>query len=134
MKNKKSMLIAVIALAVAVAALVTVYLVTRPEAGEGAKSFTLTVTHSDGTQKTFSYTTDADFLGDFLVQEGVVQIGDVDDGMFAYADGEKAVYEESGCYWGFYVNGGYATEGLFTTPIEDGASYELRFEDGSAWA
>ena len=134
MKNKKSMLIAVITLVAAVAVLVTVYLVARPQAEEGSKTFTLTVTHSDGTRKNFSYTTDAEFLGDFLVAEGVVEIGDVDDGMFAYADGEKAVYEESGCYWGFYVNGGYATEGLFTTPIEDGASYELRFEDGSAWA
>lgn len=134
MKNKKSMMLAIIGLVVAVALLVTVYFVTRPETTEGSKAFTLTVTHSDGTVKTFNYSTDAEFLGDFLVEKGVVEIGDVDDGMFAYADGEKAVYEENGCYWGFYVNGGYATVGLFDTPIEDGAVYELRYEDASSWS
>lgn len=134
MKNKKSLILAVVALVVAVAVLVTVYFVTRPETSEGGKSFILTVVHSDGTQKAFDYTTNAEFLGDFLVEQGVVEIGDVDDGMFAYADGEKAVYEENGCYWGFYVNGGYATVGLFDTPIEDGAVYELRYEDGSSWS
>ncbi|MBE6980938.1 MAG: hypothetical protein E7437_01300 [Ruminococcaceae bacterium] len=134
MKSKKSLILAVVALVVAVAVLVTVYFVTRPETSEGGKSFILTVVHSDGTQKAFDYTTNAEFLGDFLVEQGVVEIGDVDDGMFAYADGEKAVYEENGCYWGFYVNGSYATVGLFDTPIEDGTVYELRYEDGSSWS
>lgn len=133
MKNKKSLIIALAAFVLVVAVAVTVYFVTRPEATDGVKTFTVTVTHANGTSKGFNLSTDAEFLGDYLVDRGIIEIGGADEGMFNYADGEAAIYEVDQTYWGFYVNGEYATTGIFDTPIEDGVHYELRHEDGSSW-
>lgn len=133
MKNKKSLIIALVAFVLVIAVAATVYFVTRPEATDGVKSFTVTVVHADGTSKGFNLSTDAEFLGSYLVDEGIIEVGGADEGMFNYADGEAAIYAEDQTYWGFYINGDYATTGIFATPIEDGAEYELRHEDGSAW-
>jgi len=57
MKNKKNLLIAGI-LIVLVAAMLTVYFVTRPETQQGAKAYTVVVVHGDGTEETFKLRTD----------------------------------------------------------------------------
>ena len=37
-------------------------------------------------------------------------------------------YDKDGKYWAFYVDGEYATSGVDSTPITDGASYALKAE------
>jgi len=126
--NKKTLII-ILALAVLVAALVAVYFLTRPETNTDMKSFTLVVTHKDGTSKTMNLKSDAKFLGEFLQAEGIIVAaqGQGKDGMFDIVDGEKAVFEEDGAYWGFYVGEEYATLGIYQTPIEDGKTYKLTY-------
>ena len=58
MKDKK-ILIAVVALVAVVGVLLGVYFATREKPVEGAKEITVTVVHSDGTEKDFVYGTDA---------------------------------------------------------------------------
>ena len=52
MKNKK-LLIAVIAFVAVVAVLLGLYFATRPDPNEGKKAYTITVVHSDGSEKVF---------------------------------------------------------------------------------
>lgn len=123
MKNKK-LIIAAIALVAVVGILLGVYFATRPKPVEGGKSITVTVIHKDKTEKTFTYQTDAEFLGTFLKEQGLI-VESASAGMYDIVDGEKADYSVDQGYWNFLINGEVATEGMNTTPITDGAVYSL---------
>ena len=129
MNNKKLILVAV-ALVTAVAVMLGVYFATRPETVEGGKNFTVTVVHADGTEKAFSYSTDAEKLGAFLESEGLIESEGADDGMFHTVDGEKADWNVNRSYWAFYLGEDYATEGIYATTIADGAAYKLVYTIG----
>lgn len=123
--NKKT-LILVIALALVVAALAAVYFVTRPQATEGMKSFTVEIVHKDGTTKTEKLKSDAEFLGEVLEEKSLIEYENGPYGKFILkADGEKAVFEEDGAYWGFFIGKEYAMLGVDQTPIEEGKVYRL---------
>lgn len=127
MKKSKALLAVVIVLAVAIIA-AGIYFIARPktDAASGAKSITVDVVHADGTSKTFTYQTDAEFLGEVLQSEGLVQGTESDYGLYiTTVDGEEAVYENDGAYWAFYVGEDYASQGVETTPVADGATYSL---------
>ena len=130
MKNKKLVLAAVAAV-LALVLLVGIWAATRPAGTVGSKSFTVTVVHSDGTSKEFSYSSDEEFLGTVLVEEGLIQ-GDMGDyGMYIkVVDGEQAIYEEDGAYWAFYENDEYGMTGVDQTPIKDGVAYRLEYTVG----
>ena len=129
MKNKKTVL-AVVALVVVIAALLAVYFTTRPAASQGAKSITITVVHSDGTSKVFTYRTDAEMLGEFLEAQGLIDSKGADAGMFHTVDGEKADWNINKSYWAFYLGDEYAMTGIYATPIADGDSYKLVYTLG----
>ena len=120
--NKK-LIIALIALVLVVGVFAGVWFATRPESSEGAKSITVQVVHSDKTEKAFTYTTSAEKLGAFLEEEGLI-VGS-GDGMFHTVDGEKADWSVNQSYWAFYLNGEYATAGIYDTDIVDGTVYKL---------
>ena len=51
--------------------------------------------------------------------------------MYAQKEGEELVqYATDGSYWAFYINGEYATTGVDSTEIEDGATYTFKVEKG----
>ena len=95
MQKNKKLIIAAIAVVVAVIAMAVIYVNTRPDTTAGSKTFTVKVTHSDGSEKTFTYQTDAEYLGEVLLAEGLIA-GDV--GQFGLyintVDGEDAIWEE----------------------------------------
>ena len=125
MKNKKT-LITLLVLVLAVAALVTVYFATRPATLAGQKTFTLEVVHSDGTTKTIECTTDLEYVGEALQADGVIEGEEGSYGLYIQVvDGEKAVFEEDGAYWAFYLGEEYAMQGIDLTPIEEGVVYRL---------
>ena len=129
MKNKK-MILSVVALVAVVAALLAVYFVTRPEAQEGAKAFTVVVVHGDGSEKTFEYRTDAEKLGAFLEEKGLIDSEGADAGMFHTVDGEKADWNVNKSYWALYEGENYANQGIFDTLITDGALFKLVYTLG----
>lgn len=127
MKNKKYVL-AAIALVVVVALGLGLWYFTKPKTTEGEKSFTVTVVHADGTSKDFSYTSDEEYVGTVLVEKGLITGEQGEFGLYIHeVDGERAVWEEDGAYWSFYVNGEYGVVGVDQTPIEDGAKYKLEY-------
>lgn len=123
--NKKTITV-ILALVLVVAVLLGLYFFIMPRATAGSKEFTVTVVHGDGASKDFTYKTDAEFVGEVLLEEGLITGSEGPYGLYMESvDGEKAIYEESGAYWAFYVGDAYATQGIDLTPIEDGALYKL---------
>ena len=129
MKNKK-LILAVVALVLVVAALAAVYITSRPAAQEGSKAFTVTVVHANGDEKKFEYRTDAEKLGGFLEEKGLIDSKGADQGMFHSVDGEKADWNVNQSYWAFYIGEDYAMTGIYDTNIEDGAAYKLVYTLG----
>lgn len=123
--NKKR-IIAVVAAILVIALVATGCSLLSPETQEGMKSFTLTVVHKDGTSKEMELKSDAEYLGAFLQEEGIITGEEGQYGLYIKeVDGEKAVYEEDNAYWAFYVGEEYALQGIDLTPITEGAAYKL---------
>lgn len=131
MKKNSKIIIAVAALVVLIAVFVGVFLATRPDTAAGAKTITVEVVHKDESTKTFTYSTDAEYLGDVLLAEGLIEGEQGDYGLYIkMVDGEKAVYEEDGAYWAFYQGDEYASLGVDQTPINDGDTFQLVYTIG----
>jgi hypothetical protein len=131
MKKNTKLILGIVALVVVIAALLGVYLATRPETSQGAKTFTVEVVHADGGSKTFTYHTDEEFLGVVLETEGLIkgEMGPYGLTIFE-VDGELAVWEENGAYWAIFVNGEYGMTGVDTTPVNDGDAFKLEYTRG----
>ncbi len=101
------------------------------ENGETAQTieFTVEVTKLDGTQKSFTVSSDKSNVGDALVEEGLISGEDSTYGWYVTTvDGEFHKYEEDGKYWAFYIDGEYAMTGVSSTPITEGAIYSFKAE------
>lgn len=129
-KNKKITL-AVFILALVIAAMAIVYATTRPDTAEGSKTFTVEVVHSDGTAKTFDYRTDAEFLGEVLLAEGLIAGDEGEYGLYiTTVDGEDAIWDNDGAYWALYEGEEYAMQGIDATPVLDGSAFSLVYTIG----
>ena len=126
---KKNSLVALAACVLLVAAMLTVYFVTRPETQQGAKQITVIVVHKDGTQKTFTYHTDEEYLDKVLIAEGLMEGHDDQYGLVIdKVDGEAAIWDVDKAYWSLYIGEEYATTGISMTPVHDGTTYKLVYE------
>ncbi|MDO4502850.1 MAG: DUF4430 domain-containing protein [Coriobacteriia bacterium] len=97
--------------------------------GTGATSFTLEVVEPDKDVTTITVNTDAETVGEALVETGVAEGEDSDFGLFiTTVNGTRLDYEGTGEYWAFYVNGEFAMESVDKTPVEDGAVYKMAVE------
>lgn len=129
--NNRKVWIAAIVLVLLVAVLAAVYFMNRPQITAGAKEITLTVVHSDGSEKQFTYRTDEEYLGSVLLAEGIVQGEDGPYGLTIYVvDGERADWNENQSYWALYIGQDYATTGADATPVHDGDSFMLVYTIG----
>ena len=130
MKNKK-LIVSLVCLVLVVALMAGVYFTTRPETAAGSKTITVSVTHSDGTVKEFTYHTDEEFLGPVITENGLVEGTVGEYGLVIESvDGEKASWEENQSYWALYIGGEYATTGADTTAIYDGDAFSLVYTIG----
>jgi hypothetical protein len=129
MKNK-NLIVAVVALVVIVGLMAGVWFATRPEVETGAKAITVIVVHSNNTEKTFTYRTDAEMLGAFLEEKGLISSEGADSGMFNIVDGEEVIWEKHKAYWALYINEEYGVLGIYDTPVTDGTVYKLVYTRG----
>lgn len=131
MENKKSVIIAVIALVAAIAVFIGVYFAFRPQGTVGDKNITVVVVHKDGSEKTFNYNTSEEFLAPVLTANNLVQGEQSEYGLYIhYADGERAVWELDAAWWGLYVGDEQAVVGVSELAIEDGGVYKLVYSVG----
>ena len=127
MKNKK-LVIAAVALVLVVALMAGIWMATRPETAEGAKAYAVTVVHSDGPQKVFLYRTDAEFLDDALLAEGLIAGEEGPYGLtIITVDGEDAVWDSDNAYWAIWIGEEMATTGISEIPVYDGSSFRLEY-------
>lgn len=114
---------------VAAMALVSVGCNDNNTVGEGQKEFTLTVTHSNSSEKTFTVKTDEKTVGAALLKEGIISGSDGPYGlMVETVDGETVKFEDDGKYWAFYIGSEYAMTGVDSTNIENGKDYAFKVE------
>ena len=129
--NKRNWIV-FIALVMVLGLLMSGCSILNPKGNNEIKNFTVTITHSDGTQKVLTCTSDAEMVGDYLQAEGIVKGENGAYGLYIHeVDGERAVYEESGAFWAFYVDGEYGLTGVDQTEITEGVTYTFKAESAS---
>ena len=127
MKNKK-LVIAAVALVVVIGLMLGLWMGTRPETQEGSKAYTVTVVHKDGTVKDFAYRTDAEYLAEALLEEGLVSGEDSQYGLtIITVDGEAAVWDTDSAYWAIWIGEEMAMTGASETPVYDGSTFKLEY-------
>lgn len=100
----------------------------KPQAGE--KAITIEVINSADESVLYELNTDAEFLRQAMDEaDGLTYAGE--EGayglMITTVNGEKAVYEENGAYWSFYVNGEYCNYGIDEQPVADGDAFVIEY-------
>ena len=105
---------------------------TEESASDVKISFTFEVVHLDGTTKTFEVKTYKAMVGDALVEKNYIAGENDMYGLYVKTvDGETLDWDKDGAYWAFYVNGEYASKGVDSTEIVDGATYAFKAEKAS---
>ena len=90
--------------------------------GEGSQTFKLEV-KVDGKSVELTISTDKETLGAALLEHGLIEGNG--DGLYPKVNGMVADYNTDKTYWGFYIDGQFAMQGIDDTQIRDGASYRL---------
>lgn len=127
---RKKLLIGCGALVVACLLAAVLYIQTRPGTTEGAKAIDVVVVHGDGSEATFQYQTDAEYLGDVLTENGLVEGTESSYGLFiTTVDGETAD-DSLQQWWCITREGEMLSTGADQTPIADGEQYELTLTEG----
>lgn len=97
--------------------------------GEGSTSFAFSVTDQDGNTTQYEIHTDKATVGEALLELNLIAGDDSEYGLYVKTVGDITVdYDKDGKYWAFYVDGEYATTGVDSTQITDGASYAFKVE------
>ena len=95
--------------------------------GEGETEFHFGVYDLEGKETWFEIHTDEEMVGAALQAVELIE-GDAGPyGLYVkMVNGITADYNKDKVYWAFYVNDDYATSGVDTTEIEEGAVYSFR--------
>lgn len=128
--KKKSTIIAAVVLVLVVAAAGLLYMKFKPGTTAGEKEVEITVVHGDESQTAFTYDTDAEYLGEVMLERELVDGEKGEFGLFIKtADGETA--DESKQQWWCITKGGEKVNtSADTTPIQDGDKFELTLKEG----
>lgn len=127
----KKLLLAAIALAVLAGVFAGVWMLARPAPVQGAKTITVEVVHKYGSKKSFTYSTDEEYLAGVLLSEGLAEGEDGPYGLYIkVVDGEKADFDTDGAYWAVLQNGEYAALGVSKLPVNDGDTFSLVYTVG----
>lgn len=125
--NKKT-IIAAAAFLVLVALVLGVWLLTRPQEQIGAKTITVTIAHSDGTDQSYTWTTTATTLAEAMNEKGL--LGEDVDGMYLTVDGETTDFAANQSWWCLYKNEETTVEGANTMLIADGDHFRWEYTIG----
>lgn len=130
MKNKKLVVGLSVALVVLIAVFAVVFVTNRPETEDGKKNIDVTIVYADKTSKDLDIDTDAEFLADALLEEGIVTKAEYDSGFYTEIDGVKADYNVDQSWWCVTKDGEMTTVGMNEVAIADGDKYELTYTVG----
>ena len=130
MKKKRGLIAAAAVLIVLCIGAGFLYQKSKPSVSEGAKQIKVTVVHGDETENVFEYDTDAEYLGEVLKSEKLVDGEDGEFGMFiTTADGEQSddSKQQLCC---ITKAGEQVNTSAYQTPGADGDEFELTLKEG----
>lgn len=127
MKNKKKLL-GLGALVVIIVAFALIYGKFSEKPVEGSKAVTIEVINSAEESTMYEVQTDAEYLEQAMNEAEGLEY-EAEEGPYGLAvnsvNGEAAVYETDGAYWGFFVNGEYCNYGISEQPVNDGDAFQI---------
>lgn len=129
-KNNKKNVIIIAVLVILIAACVIGYFVLKPKTTKGAKNITVDVILTDGTSTEHKVSTDAEYLGEALAKEGLIQGEDSEYGLYMKTVDGTTVNEDNEEWWCLTKSGESVTTGVDTTPISDGDKFEITLTVG----
>lgn len=128
--QKKGTLIAGIVLLVLCVAAGLLYMNFKPETTEGSKEITVKVVDTDGTENELVYKTDAEYLGQVLLDNKLIEGEQQEFGFFIKSVDGKTADDAKQQWWCITKNGEQVVTSVDTTPIQDGEQYELTLKEG----
>ena len=131
MQKKKwsGLLIGFVVLAVVVAAAVVIYVKTRPEPQEGAKTITIQMVYDDF-DTTIMINTDAEYLRGALEEKNLIAGDESEYGLFVKTVNGRTADDTKQEWWCFTKGGETLMTGVDTTPIADGEVFEATLKVG----
>lgn len=127
--NKKTIIV-LIAFVLAVVLALGIYFIVKPETQQGSKTVTLIVVHSDKTEKKLTVKTDAEYLEQVLLDEGILKAEDNESGMYNTVDGETVNWDENQSWWEIFEGETSSVRGVAEIPVEDGGVYKMVYTIG----
>lgn len=127
---KKKQIITVVVLALLVIAMGVGYVVFKGNTSKGEKNITVEIVTAEGESTVYELNTDAEYLAGALdeIEDLTYEAEEGPYGLvYNSFNGEKAVYEEDGAYWAFYLNGEYCSFGASEQPVTDGDAFQIAY-------
>ena len=130
MKNKKTNLIAVIVLVVVLAAAGLLYMKFKPGTTAGDKEITVKVSALENGEESFTYQTDAEYLGEVLTANKLIEGEDGQYGLFITTANRVKADDSKQQWWCITKGGEQVNTSADQTPIQDGDQFELTLTEG----
>ena len=127
--NKKIGILAGILLILCIAAGVLSH-INKPETSIGEKEILITVIHADQTENTFTYQTEAEYLAEVLLENGLAEGEESAYGLFIQTVDRETADTSKQQWWCITKGGEQVTSGADTLPIADGDTFELTLMEG----
>ncbi len=125
MKGNRKTLFAAAVLVIAAALMLGLWYFTKPQPQEGEKTIVVEVVHTGERTQEFTYRTDAEYLGEVLLAEGLVEGESGAYGLFVTTVDGEAAQESLRQWWCVTKEGERVDTGVDLTPIADGDHFEL---------
>ena len=125
MKRKGLIVTLSVVCVVIIAAFAAIIIVTRPNTNDGDKDISVTIVYQDKTKKEYNISTNAEFLGDALLQENLVKPEEHKTGYYLYIDSARADYNLDKAWWCVTENGEMAQVGINQLVVDDGDKFEI---------
>lgn len=123
--SKKKIAVLAAVLVVVIALLGALYFALRPQGTEGKKEFTLEVIFTDGTSKSHNVKTDAEFLGEALLENKLIDGSEGAYGFFVTTVDGVAANDANQEWWCLTIGGETSNYGVDSVPVTDGGHYEF---------
>lgn len=129
MKNKKIVVLLSVILVAVIAVAGVVYFGSAEDTSEGSKTITFIVVVEDA-RDVFEIKTDAEYLGDALQQENLVEGTMGDYGLYVSTVYGVNVNPDNSEWWCFTKDGEMLNTGIDSVTIADGDTFEATFTVG----
>lgn len=131
LKNKKALIaLIILVVLIAAAALVLHFFGPQNDVSEGEKGISVVVVHGDGSSENFEFRTDAEYLGDALAEQKLIEGETAEYGLFITAVDGETVDSSKEEWWCITKGGEMLMTGADMTPISDGDCFEITFTTG----